>query len=80
MPISIPPKYSVSQVVGFMKGKSTIPMARVYLGRRRNFTNQHFWARGFFVSTVGKDEAVIREYIKSQEKEDQRIDQLNLIE
>ena len=78
--ISIPPKYSVSQVVGFIKGKSAIHIARVYLGRRQNFTNQHFWARGFFVSTVGKDEAVIREYIKTQEKEDHRVDQLNLIE
>jgi putative transposase len=57
-----------------------IHIARVYLGRRQNFTNQHFWARGFFVSTVGKDEAVIREYIKTQEKEDHRVDQLNLIE
>jgi putative transposase len=60
--------------------KDTQVPEKVDMGRRQNFTNQHFWARGFFVSTVGKDEAVIREYIKTQEKEDQRIDQLNLIE
>ena len=75
---SIPPKYSVSQVVGFIKGKSAIHLARVYGERKRNFVGQHFWARGFFVSTVGRDEAVIREYIKKQEKEDEELDQLSL--
>ena len=78
MLVSIPPKYSVSQVVGFIKGKSAIHLARVYGERKRNFVGQHFWARGFFVSTVGRDEAVIREYIKKQEKEDERLDQLSL--
>jgi putative transposase len=78
MLLSIPPKYSVSQVVGFIKGKSAIHLARVYGERKRNFVGQHFWARGFFVSTVGRDEAVIREYIKKQEKEDERQDQLML--
>jgi putative transposase len=78
MLLSIPPKYSVSQVVGFIKGKSAIHLARVYGERERNFVGQHFWARGFFVSTVGRDEAVIREYIKKQEKEDERQDQLVL--
>ena len=78
MLVSIPPKYSVSQVVGFIKGKSAIHLARVYGERNRNFVGQHFWARGFFVSTVGRDEAVIREYIKKQEKEDERLDQLGL--
>jgi putative transposase len=76
--LSIPPKYSVSQVVGFIKGKSAIHLARVYGERKRNFVGQHFWARGFFVSTVGRDETVIREYIKNQEKEDERLDQLRL--
>ena len=76
--ISIPPKYSVSQVVGYMKGKSAIHLARVYGERRRNFVGQHFWARGYFVSTVGRDEAVVREYIRKQEHEDQRLDQLQL--
>ena len=79
MMISIPPKYSVSQVVGFIKGKSAIHIARTYGERKRNFVGQHFWARGYFVSTVGRDEAVIREYIKKQESEDQRLDQLRLI-
>lgn len=78
MLLSIPPKYSVSQVVGFIKGKSAIHLARVYGERKRNFVGQHFWARGYFVSTVGRDEAVIREYIKNQEKEDKRLEQLGL--
>ena len=78
MLIAIPPKYAVAQVVGFMKGKSAIHLARVYGERKRNFVGQHFWARGYFVSTVGRDEAVIREYIKKQEQEDTRLDQLGL--
>jgi len=78
MMISIPPKYSVSQVVGYIKGKSAIHLARVYGERKRNFVGQHFWARGYFVSTVGRDEAMIREYIRNQEKEDERLDQLKL--
>ncbi len=78
MLIAIPPKYAVSQVVGFIKGKSAIHLARVYGERRRNFVGQSFWARGYFVSTVGRDEATIREYIRNQEQEDQRLEQLNL--
>lgn len=78
MMISIPPKYSVSQVVGYIKGKSAIHLARVYGERKRNFVGQHFWARGYFVSTVGRDESVIREYIQRQEAEDRRLDQLEL--
>ena len=78
MMISIPPKYAVSQVVGFMKGKSAIHLARVYGERKQNYAGQSFGARGYFVSTVGRDEATIREYIRNQEKEDQRIDQMNL--
>ncbi len=78
MLISIPPKYSVAQVVGFIKGKSAIYIARNYLGHRRNFTGQQFWARGYHVSTVGRDENVVREYIKSQEAEDRRLEQLSL--
>ena len=72
MLLSIPPKYAVSQVVGFIKGKSAIHMARVYGERKRNFVGQHFWARGFFVNTVGRDEEAIRAYIRDQEKEDQK--------
>ena len=78
MLITIPPKYAVSQVIGFIKGKSAIHLARVYGERKRNFVGQHFWARGFFVSTVGRDERAIREYINKQEDEDKRLDQLNL--
>ena len=76
--ISIPPKYAVAQVVGYIKGKSAIHIARSYGGRKRNFTGQHFWARGYYVSTVGRDEEMIRAYIKRQEKADQRQDQLSL--
>lgn len=77
MCISIPPKYSVSHVVVFIKGKSAIAIAR-QLGRRRNFTGENFWARGYFVSTVGLDEEMVRTYIRDQEKEDERYDQLKL--
>lgn len=79
MMISIPPKYSVAQVVGYIKGKSAIHIARTFSERKRNFVGQHFWARGYFVSTVGRDEAVIREYIRHQEKEDRQMDQLRLL-
>ena len=78
MLISIPPKYAVSQVVGYIKGKSAIHLARTYGERKRNFVGQHFWARGYIVSTVGRDEKVIREYIQKHEEEDKRLDQLKL--
>ena len=78
MLISIPPKYSVSQVVGYIKGKSAIHIARAYMGRRRNFRGQSFWARGYYASTVGRDEQAVREYIRNQEQFDKRIDQLSL--
>jgi putative transposase len=74
--ISIPPKYSVAQVVGFMKGKSAIYIARTYLGQKKNYGGMHFWARGYYVSTVGADEEVIRNYIRNQDKEDQKLDEL----
>ena len=79
MLISIPPKYAVSHVIGYMKGKSAIHVARTFMERKRNFVGQHFWARGYFVSTVGRDEGVIREYIRHQEVEDKRADQLQLL-
>ena len=72
--MSIPPKYAVAQVVGFLKGKSAIHVARTFGGRRRNFVGQHFWARGYYVSTVGKDEEAVRKYIKEQEVADRRLD------
>ena len=78
MMISIPPKYAVSQVIGFIKGKSAIHLARTYGENRRNFVGQSFWARGYFVSTVGRDEEVIRNYIRNQEEEDKRLEQMNL--
>ena len=78
MLISIPPKYAVSQVIGFIKGKSAIHIARNFGERKRNFVGQSFWARGYFVSTVGSDEDTVREYICAQEKEDRRLDQLRL--
>ena len=78
MLLSIPPKYAVAQVIGFIKGKRAIHIARSYLGRRQNVTGQHFWARGYYVSTVGRDEATIRQYIQKQEAEDQRLDQLEI--
>ncbi len=76
MLLSVPPKYSFSQVIGYMKGKSAIHIARTYGGRKHNFVGAHFWARGYFVSTVGRDETVVREYIQHQEREDRRLDQL----
>jgi putative transposase len=79
MMISIPPKYAVSQVVGFIKGKSAIHIARMYAGRKQNYVGQHFWARGYFASTVGRDEQVIRNYIRHQEEEDRRVDQMKLM-
>ena len=78
MLIAIPPKYAVSNVIGFIKGKSAIHIAGVYGERKRNFVGQSFWARGYFVSSVGRDEDMIRAYIKDQEKEDQRLEQLKL--
>ena len=76
--LAIPPQYSMAQVVGFIKGKAAIHMARTFMGRRKNYTGHHFWARGSYVSTVGRDEATIREYIRTQEIEDRRWDQMDL--
>jgi putative transposase len=78
MMIAIPPKHAVSQVIGYIKGKSAIHLARVYGERKRNFVGQHFWARGFYVSTVGQDEQAVRKYIREQEEEDKRLDQMGL--
>ena len=77
--LSIPLKYAVSNVVGYIKGKSAITIARKYGGRARNFTGEaSFWSRGYFVSTVGLDEAMVRSYIRNQEVEDERYDQMKL--
>ena len=79
MLIAIPPKYVVSSVIGYIKGKSAIYIARNFRGKKRNFVGESFWARGYFVSTIGLDEGMIRNYIKNQEKEDKRIEQLSLL-
>ena len=78
MLVSIPPKYAVSQIVGYLKGKSAIHIARTYAGRKKNFVGQSFWARGYFVSTVGRDEETVRRYIKRQDETDHKNDQLEL--
>ena len=80
MLVSIPPKYAVAQVVGYIKGKSAIYIARNFSNRRKNFTGEKLWARGYFVSTCGKNDEDIREYIKHQEQEDKRLDQLKLFD
>jgi putative transposase len=80
MYISIPPKYAVAQVIGFIKGKSAICIARQFGCRQRNFQGENFWARGYYVSTVGKDEEMIKAYIKSQEAEDRQFDQRRLFD
>ena len=80
MLLSIPPKYAVAQVVGYIKGKSAIYIARNYVGKKQNFVGEHFWARGYFVSTVGQDEDAIREYVRKQKAEDLRIEQLRFEE
>ena len=76
--LSIPPKYSVSEVVGFIKGKSAIYVARNFMSHRKNDGGQNFWARGYYVSTVGRDEKTIRKYIQDQEKEDIKLEQGDL--
>lgn len=76
--LSIPPKYSVAHIVGYLKGKSAIRIHREYMGRKQNFTGFHFWARGYCVSTVGLDEEKVRAYIRNQEEDEKREEQLRL--
>ena len=78
MCVMIPPKFAVSNVVGYIKGKSAISIARNIVGRKRNFSGENFWARGYFVSTVGADEETVRKYIREQENEEKRLEQMNL--
>ncbi len=77
MCLSIPPKLAVSNIVGYMKGKSAIAVARMF-GRQRNFTGQSLWARGYFVSTVGLDESIVRNYIRKQDATNAHYEQLSL--
>jgi putative transposase len=76
--ISIPPKFSVSNVIGYLKGKSAISIARRFAGKSKNFSGEHFWARGYFVTTIGLDEEMVRAYVRNQDKEDAHYDQLKL--
>ncbi|WP_419905643.1 IS200/IS605 family transposase [Kiloniella sp.] len=78
MCISIPPKHAVSKVVGYLKGKSAIAIARKFKNKARNFKGENFWARGYFVSTVGLDEQMVREYIRTQEERDKYFDQMDI--
>ena len=80
MLINVPPKLAVSSVVGYIKGKNAIHVARHFLRRERNYAGQRIWARGFFVDTVGRDTETIRKYIAEQEMEDRRLDQLEMPE
>ena len=80
MLINVPPKLAVSSVVGYIKGKRAIHVARHFLRRERNYAGQRIWARGFFVDTVGRDTETIRKYIAEQEMEDRRLDQLEMPE
>ena len=76
--LRIAPKSAVSNVVGYLKGKSAMMIARCFVGKERNFTGENFWARGYVVSTVGLDEATVIEYIRNQEAEEERHEQLRL--
>jgi putative transposase len=78
MRIQIPPKYAGAQVIGYVKGKSAIHLARVYGGRKQNFVGQPFWARGYYGSTVGREEEAVRKYIREQDEEDKRLDPMEL--
>jgi putative transposase len=79
MLLSVPPKHAISQVAGYIKGKSAIHLARTFAGRKRSYVGQNFRARGYCVSTVDGDEATIREYIRNQEKDDRRLDRLDML-
>ena len=79
MCLGIPPKYAVAEAIGKLKGKSAILIHKRYLGRGKNLAGYHFWARGYCVSTVGLDEALVREYIRNQEADDKAIEQYLLL-
>ena len=76
--MSVAPQYALSNVIGYIKGKSAISIARNFAGKRRNFTGENFWARGYYASTVGLDEDSVRKYIRNQEEDDERLEQLNI--
>ena len=80
MLLSIPPKYSVSQIIGFLKGKSSLMIFDRHANLKYKYGNRHFWARGYFVDTVGRNKKQIQEYIKNQLQEDQIADQMSIKE
>ena len=80
MLLSIPPKYSVSQIMGFLKGKSSLMIFDRHANLKYKYGNRHFWARGYFVDTVGRNKKQIQEYIKNQLQEDQIADQMSIKE
>ena len=80
MLVSIPPKYSVSQIMGYLKGKSSLMIFEKYANLKYKYGNRHFWCRGFYVDTVGRNRKAIEKYIKNQLKEDHEEDQLSIKE
>ena len=78
--VSIPPKYSISQFMGYLKGKSTLMIFERHANLKYKYGNRHFWCRGYYVDTVGKNTAKIKEYIQNQLKEDLQYDQMSLVE
>ena len=80
MLISIPPKYSVSQIMGYLKGKSSLMIFEKYANMKYKYGNRHFWCRGYYVDTVGRNKKVIAEYIRNQLQEDISYDQMTIVE
>ena len=80
MLISVPPKYSISQVMGYLKGKSSLMIFEKYANLKYKYGNRHFWCRGFYVDTVGRNKKAIAEYIKNQLHEDKEAEQLSIKE
>ena len=80
MLVSIPPKYSVAQIIGYLKGKSSLMIFEKYANLKYKYGNRHFWCRGYYVSTVGRNKRAIQEYIRNQLQEDHAEDQLNIKE
>ena len=80
MLISIPPKYSVSQIMGFLKGKSSLMIFDRHANLKYKYGNRHFWARGYYVDTIGRNKKQVQEYIRMQLQEDQIADQIGLKE
>ena len=80
MLVSIPPKYSVSQIMGYLKGKSSLMIFEKYANMKYKYGNRHFWCRGYYVDTVGRNKKAIAEYIRNQLQEDISYDQMSLVE